>query len=193
MSLHILAIIATAYLIGAIPTASIVGAYHGLNLRLVGDGNLGTRNTFKILGWKAGMIVGLIDVSKGAFATWMALSLSSDPLVPYLAALAAALGHDFSIYIHFHGGQGMATNLGGLYILQPRETLVCVSIFVIVYILFHNWDAAWAIGMASMLAAGWVWKRPAWQLVMLILLLVSIGFKKLLDLSLLHHVHHSHS
>ena len=107
MTLTTVLILAAAYLIGALPSAYLAGRRHGVNLREVGDGNLGTRNTYHVLGLGPALWVGALDIGKGALATWLARMLSDEPLLPYLAALAAAIGHDFSIYIRFAGGKGI--------------------------------------------------------------------------------------
>jgi glycerol-3-phosphate acyltransferase PlsY len=182
MTLATVLILATAYLIGALPSAYLAGRRHGVNLRETGDGNLGTKNTYHVLGLKPALCVGALDIGKGALATGLAKILSDDPLLPYLAALAAAIGHDFSIYIRFAGGKGMAAVLGGILVLQPAESLLGLALVGLVLLVLRNWDLAWALGMGSMLAWGLYLRRPAWQSLWLVLLLVSIGLKKLSDL-----------
>jgi len=182
-------ILITAYLIGALPSAYIIGSYYGVNLRNMGDGNLGARNTYQVLGWKPALMVGFLDLGKGAFATWLATLLLESRIMHYLAGLAAILGHDFSIYIHFAGGQGMAANLGSLIVLQPRETLLGIAIALLALLLFRNWDFAWVLGLGGVVALSYIYDRPLWQLVMIALMFVSIGFKKLIDLPLAHSLH----
>ena len=104
MTLTTIPILIGAYLIGALPSAYLAGRRRGVSLRELGDGNLGTRNTYRVLGLKPALYVGALDIGKGAFATWLATLLSDHPLVPYGAALCAVIGHDFSIYIRFVGG-----------------------------------------------------------------------------------------
>ena len=58
-------------------------------LREMGDGNLGTKNTYHVLGLKPALWVGALDIGKGALATWLAKTLSDEPLLPYLAAFSA--------------------------------------------------------------------------------------------------------
>jgi len=193
MTLSTILILATAYLIGALPSAYLVGRRQGVNLRQTGDGNLGALNTLRMLGWKPALVVSLVDFGKGAFATWLADSLSPSPVVPYLAALAAAFGHDFSIYIRFAGGQGMATILGSMLYLHPIETLLGIGLFLLCYLLFRNWDLAWGIGMVGMMTAAWYWQRPFWQIGLVVVLIVSIGLKKLVDLPLARRIREKHS
>ena len=192
MTFATLLILAISYLIGAFPTAHLVGWRYGVNLRQSGDGNLGGLNAYRVLGWKPALVVGLVDISKGALAVWLADSLSTNPIVPYLAVLAAALGHDFFIYVRFAGGQGMAAILGSLLYLQPWETLLGVGLFLLCYILFRNWDLAWVVGMLAMIASASFWRRPIWQIVLLVVLISSIGLKKWIDMPLARRIRESH-
>lgn len=175
-------ILTAAYLIGALPSAHLAGRRHGVRLDRLGDGNLGTRNTYMVLGLKPALWVGALDIGKGALATWLGKAFSDDPLLPYMAALSAVIGHDFSIYIHFCGGKGMATVLGSVLVLQPVETLLGLALVGGALLLLRNWDLAWSLGLGSALVWGWVLGRPAWQLLWLALLFVSIGLKELVDL-----------
>jgi glycerol-3-phosphate acyltransferase PlsY len=192
MTFATLLILAISYLIGAFPTAHLVGWRYGVNLRQSGDGNLGGLNAYRVLGWKPALVVSLVDISKGALTVWLADSLSTNPIVPYLAALAAALGHDFSIYVRFVGGQGMAAILGSLLYLQPWETLLGVGLFLLCYILFRNWDLAWGVGMVAMIASAWVWRIPFWQIALLVVLISTIGLKKWIDMPLARRIRESH-
>jgi len=174
-------ILLVSYLIGAFPTAYLVGRRRGLNLRQAGDGNLGGLNTFRLLGWKPALLVTSVDIGKGALAAWLAHMLSGSEVVPYLAALAAALGHDFSIYIHFQGGQGMGSILGSLVCLHPLETLLGVGLFLLCHLLFRNWDAAWVVGMLTIIGSVWVLGHPLREVGLVTVLIVTIGIKKWID------------
>jgi glycerol-3-phosphate acyltransferase PlsY len=182
MTLTNILILVSAYLIGALPSAYLAGKRHGVHLREVGDGNLGTQNTYRVLGLKPALCVGALDIGKGALATWLATVLSDDPLVPYVAALSAAIGHDFSLYIRFAGGKGMATVLGSVLVLQPVESLLGLGLVGLALLLLRNWDLAWSLGMGSMLAWSFYLRRPPWQSLWLVILFVSIGVKKLIDI-----------
>jgi glycerol-3-phosphate acyltransferase PlsY len=185
-------ILLVSYLVGAFPSAYLVGRRRGLNLRQAGDGNLGGLNTYRLLGWKPALLVGLVDIGKGALAAGLASMLSGSDVVPYLAALAAALGHDFSIYIHFQGGQGMASILGSLVCLHPLETLLGVGLFLLCHLLFHNWDAAWVVGMLTLLVSVWLLGHSLRELGLVTLLIVTIGVKKWIDAPLARRLREQH-
>lgn len=136
---HILAL-SLAYAIGGVPTAFLVGqGYHGIDLRKVGSKNLGATNTFRVLGWKSGVVVLLIDIFKG----WGTVFLSAflfPPLIGSTVSLqlavgaAAVLGHIFSIYMRFKGGKGVATILGVVLAIHPWAALICLGVFFMLFL-----------------------------------------------------------
>jgi glycerol-3-phosphate acyltransferase PlsY len=192
MALSTLFLLLASYLIGAFPTSYLIGRRRGINLREVGDGNLGGLNTFRVLGRKPALLVSIVDIGKGALAAWLAHMLSGSDVVPYLAALAAALGHDFSIYIHFQGGQGMGSILGSLIYLNPIETLLGVGLFLLCYLLFRNWDAAWVVGMVTIIGSVWYLGYPLWEIGLVVVLIVTIGIKKWIDVPLARRLREQH-
>ncbi len=133
-----------AYLFGSIPTAVWVGkAWYGIDVREHGSKNAGATNTFRVLGKKPGKVVLLIDVLKGALATLIPviashfyLHLEVDALIKMqiLAAIFAVTGHVFPIFAQFRGGKGVATSLGVIIGLQPIAALICLVIFLVVFI-----------------------------------------------------------
>lgn len=133
-----------AYLFGSIPTAVWVGkAWYGIDVREHGSKNAGATNTFRVLGKKPGKVVLLIDVLKGALATLIPvitshfyLHLEVDALIKMqiLAAIFAVTGHVFPIFAQFRGGKGVATSLGVIIGLQPIAALICLAIFLVVFI-----------------------------------------------------------
>ncbi len=181
-------IIIGAYLIGSFPTAYLVGRRYGVDLRRTGDGNLGARNAYLNVGHGAGVTIAAVDIFKGMLAVWLAKVLSSETLLPYVAAIAAALGHDFSFFVHFQGGQGMAAILGGMVILQPREALLGIGAALAVLMLLRNWDLAWLIGFAGMFGLGLYFGRPVIQAVLVACLFLTIGVKKVADAPLRQHI-----
>jgi glycerol-3-phosphate acyltransferase PlsY len=192
MALSTVFLLLASYLIGAFPTSYLIGRRRGINLREVGDGNLGGLNTFRVLGRKPALLVSIVDIGKGALAAWLAHMLSGSDVVPYLAALAAALGHDFSIYIHFQGGQGMGSILGSLIYLHPFETLLGVGLFLLCYLLFRNWDAAWVAGMVTIIGSVWYLGYPLWEIGLVVVLIVTIGIKKWIDVPLARRLREQH-
>jgi acyl phosphate:glycerol-3-phosphate acyltransferase len=132
-----------AYLLGSIPTAVWIGkAFHGIDVREHGSGNAGATNTIRVLGWKTGLPVLLIDVAKGWTAALLPRLLHLAPSesamltdLQILTGLTAILGHIFPVFAGFRGGKGVATVFGTLLAIHPALTLVCIGVFLIVLIL----------------------------------------------------------
>lgn len=104
----------TAYVLGSIPTALLVGRLlFQVDIRKLGSNNPGATNTLRVLGKRAGITVLIVDVGKGALATYLPLLLESD-LNPMYAGIFAVIGHCFPIFAGFRGGKAIATTAGFL-------------------------------------------------------------------------------
>jgi glycerol-3-phosphate acyltransferase PlsY len=135
----ILAVIG-GYLLGSISTAVIAGRiFHGIDVREHGSGNAGATNVIRVLGWKTGIPVMIIDVGKG----WLAASLpviftlaekGSGTLIALqiVTGMAAIIGHVYPLFAGFRGGKGVGTTFGVLLALHPLLTLSCLGIFLAV-------------------------------------------------------------
>jgi glycerol-3-phosphate acyltransferase PlsY len=143
-----------AYLIGSIPSAVWIGRrFYGVDIREHGSGNAGFTNAVRVLGWRGGLPVFLIDVLKGYIAvslvrlTQLYIPGTAD-FVNYQLILGAAtvLGHIFPIYVGFKGGKGVATLLGLLLAIQPEPTLICIGIFGVVFLMTRY------VSLSSMIA-----------------------------------------
>jgi len=131
-----------AYLIGSIPSAVWIGKrFYGVDVREHGSGNAGFSNMVRVLGWKAGLPVFLLDTIKGILA--VTLIRVTQFYIPgtadfvgfqLLLGAAAVLGHIFPVYVGFRGGKGVATLVGIMLAIQPEPTLICIGIFVFVFL-----------------------------------------------------------
>lgn len=124
--------IVTAYLIGSVPFALILARRWGADLRHVGSGNLGAANVLRASGVKAGLLVALLDVSKGAASVALAQRLGGGPEVPAFAGLAAIVGHIYPVWLGFRGGKGVATACGAFAVLTPAAILPALGLFATV-------------------------------------------------------------
>ena len=101
------------YLLGAIPFAYIVTRItRGVDIRTVDIGNSGAGAVIRYVGVRAGALVAIGDIGKGAAAVYLAQSLGAGLPVAFLAGMAAVIGHIWPVYIGFRGGQGVATLIG---------------------------------------------------------------------------------
>ena len=130
MVMQIILFIVIAYLIGSISPALLVGKiFYNTDIRTMGSGNLGTTNTFRCLGKKAGVIVFVLDISKGIITTMLpSLVLGR---VEYLSIFGAfaMIGHVYPIFANFKGGKAVATGSGVFIFLYPTLSLILVAIF----------------------------------------------------------------
>jgi glycerol-3-phosphate acyltransferase PlsY len=132
--------IALAYLLGSIPTSVWIGkGIHNIDVREHGSGNAGATNVIRVLGWKTGIPVMIIDVAKGWLAAMLPLYLhlagSGSALLinlQIITGVIAIVGHIFPVFAGFRGGKGVATVFGVLLALQPLLTLCCFGVFLVV-------------------------------------------------------------
>lgn len=145
IALFIFLEILAAYMLGAIPSAVWIGKMmYGIDVRQHGSGNAGATNVIRVLGYKAGIPVMLIDVLKGWLAVQLPLWISISGLTPEIliyvrigAALAAVLGHVYPIYVGFKGGKGVGTIAGAGISLFPLSLLIVLGIFIVVFATTH--------------------------------------------------------
>lgn len=132
-----------AYLMGSIPSAVWIGkAFYGIDIREHGSGNAGATNTFRVLGKVPGLVVLAMDISKGlgsiALLAWLnpyeAESLAQVNF-KLCVGLAAFFGHIFPIFAGFKGGKGVATLLGIVVALHWQAALICIAIFLLIFLI----------------------------------------------------------
>ncbi|MBF0478470.1 MAG: glycerol-3-phosphate 1-O-acyltransferase PlsY [Candidatus Omnitrophica bacterium] len=131
----IFAAIFLSYLIGSIPTAYIFGKfYKGIDIRQHGSGNVGATNVFRVLGKVPGSIVLILDILKGVIAVILLSSVFSCNDVWQLIALslAAVCGHNWTIFLKFKGGKGIATSLGVLIALAVKLVGIRLALMITV-------------------------------------------------------------
>lgn len=120
-----------SYLIGSLVPGFWVGKiFYHKDIRDEGSGNIGTTNSFRVLGIRAGITVLALDMLKGTAAGLLPLLFHSS-INPMLVGIGAILGHTFSIWIGFKGGKAVATSAGVLLAYNPIFFIIIISIFVI--------------------------------------------------------------
>lgn len=147
--------VASAYLLGAIPSAYILGRLvKNIDIRQHGSGNVGASNVFRVVGKKWGILALSADVLKGflAIALIARWGYQQQPLFPefvysLLVGLAAVAGHNWTLFLNFRGGKGVATSLGIGLGLFPKAALLSLGIWILFLIPFGY------IAVSSMAAA----------------------------------------
>jgi acyl phosphate:glycerol-3-phosphate acyltransferase len=143
-----IAVALMAYLVGAIPFGLIVSRrMYGVDIRKHGSGNIGATNVFRVLGAKAGLITMVLDLAKAALPVLAAGYIIADDRIfvagydihvqfaQVLAALLVMVGHNWSVYIGFKGGKGVASFVGGMLVINWFVCLVGVLIGGIVILI----------------------------------------------------------
>ena len=126
--LSYLVAIAIGYLLGSFPSGYVVGRLRGIDVRQWGSGRIGGANVLRSVGPWAALLAVMGDVAKGIVAVFVARALVGSPSAEVLAGLAAILGHDFSIFLKFSGGRGVATTLGALGALYVPAPIILAVI-----------------------------------------------------------------
>lgn len=141
-------VILLSYIVGSMPTSIMLSKWkHGFDIRTKGSGNAGGTNVFRVLGWKSGVLVMLVDMGKGAVATALISRLFWDPTLPFynrtpfddftiiqmICGGAAIIGHIWTIFAGFKGGKGIATGAGMLLGITPTEFGISIGVFLLVF------------------------------------------------------------
>lgn len=129
--IEVVALVVAAYVVGMFPTATIVGQRLGVDPTREGSGNPGASNIYRLASRRAGVIVGLIDMLKGAAPTALALLASGRPAA-HAVWVAAVVGHVWPVLRGFRGGKGVATAGGAGLMISPIIGLCCGITFLVV-------------------------------------------------------------
>ena len=156
-----------AYLLGSIPTGFLVAKAKGIDIRAVGSGNIGATNAMRVLGKQAGIVVLLLDAFKGWYACQFGIcvffhflpnaNIHSNADVhnvigcmdafPIIAGIFAVLGHNYTCWLKFKGGKGIATTAGVYLALAPWALLIALGVFILALLVTRY------VSVASMSAA----------------------------------------
>ncbi|RMH81772.1 MAG: glycerol-3-phosphate acyltransferase [Actinomyces sp.] len=121
-------LIVGGYLLGTVPTALVVGRRLGHDPTAEGSGNPGASNVYRLAGRRAGLVVALVDLAKGAVPAAVASLVVGRPGADWVW-LAAVAGHVWPVTRRFRGGKGVATAGGGGLVLAPVAGVVCLALF----------------------------------------------------------------
>ncbi|MBP1763952.1 MAG: plsY [Firmicutes bacterium] len=134
MNNYLITVLAS-YLLGSIPSGLLIGKWlRGVDIRQLGSKNIGATNAFRILGPWPAFWVFLLDALKGMAGVYLGQMLIGETLGLLAGGIAAIAGHNWSLFLGFKGGRGVATGLGVILILAPKVTLIVFLVWVaIVY------------------------------------------------------------
>jgi acyl phosphate:glycerol-3-phosphate acyltransferase len=160
--INMVIVVLLSYIVGSIPTSVMLSKWrHGFDIRSKGSGNAGGTNVFRVLGWKSGVFVIVMDALKGVLATTVIARLFWDPTLPFynhtpfddftiiqmICGGAAVIGHVWTMFAGFKGGKGIATGSGMLIGIAPTEFAVSIAVFLIFLYAFRY------VSLGSIMAA----------------------------------------
>jgi acyl phosphate:glycerol-3-phosphate acyltransferase len=155
-----------AYVVGATPFGFLAGKIKGIDIREHGSGNIGATNVLRVLGKPVGITVLVLDVMKGLAPVIVAKLVSDSSLVHIATAMAAILGHNYTFWLGFKGGKGIATTGGAILPVMPWALIAAVLGWIIVlkisrYVSLASIAAALIIPITlvtgSLLTGTWEW------------------------------------
>jgi acyl phosphate:glycerol-3-phosphate acyltransferase len=152
-----------AYFLGSIPTGFLMARWMQVDITRVGSGNIGATNVFRILGKGPGALVLFVDLAKGFVAVWalpillIELTRVGSPWLSEGAAIGVVLGHNYTCWLRFKGGKGIATSAGALAALIPGPFLIVLITWLLVfglsrYVSLASIAAALALPIATVLS-----------------------------------------
>ena len=148
---HVIYLIA-AYLIGSIPSAYLAGKWlRGIDIREHGSRNVGATNAFRVLGKSIGIAVLIADILKGFLAVSLAFWLNLPPLLAAAGGLCSIMGHNWTVFLKFRGGKGVATSAGVFCALVPWALGAAVLVFALA-VVFTRYISVGSILAAFVLA-----------------------------------------
>ena len=149
------------YVFGSIPCGLwLVKAFHGIDIRNYGSGNIGTTNVFRTVGPKTAAAVLAGDMLKGIVALYIISKFSADPVIVAVTALGALLGHNYSLFLGFKGGKGVATGLGLFLYMLPWGAAAGLGVWIIIVLITRYVSLGSVIAALAAASAGWYLSYP---------------------------------
>ena len=149
------------YVFGSIPCGLwLVQAFHGIDIRKYGSGNIGTTNVFRTVGSKTAAAVLTGDMLKGIMALYIISKFTADPIIVAITALGALLGHNYSLFLGFKGGKGVATGLGLFLYMLPWGAVAAFSVWAIIVLITRYVSLGSIVAAIVAAATGWYLQYP---------------------------------
>ena len=156
-----------AWLLGSFPSAQLVARTKGVDVTAAGSGNPGASNVARLLGWRYGAAVLVIDFAKGALASVAGLWVADRPGA-YLCGAAAVLGHTFPLWRK--GGKGVATTAGMLIVLFPLVVIALAPVWILIARVLKKASLASLVVTVAFPALVAVFGYDRWEIGVLVLL-----------------------
>ena len=172
------------YLLGSIPAAFIITRLiKGQDIRRIGGGNVGGLNVFREVGLWPALVVGVVDLGKGAAAVAIAKwGLNVPDAYILLAGLASVAGHNWMVWLKFSGGKGMGAAMGALLVLLPiygysLQLGIFFGIIIVPLLITRNVALSMFLGLASLPILIWFGTHSGYATIIAVALLLIIVVK----------------
>jgi glycerol-3-phosphate acyltransferase PlsY len=178
-------LIICAYLLGSLPVSYLVGKLRGVDLRKHGTTQVGGGNLWRATSWKLGLPVGIFDFIKGMVMVWIAHLQGLDVAQQTVVGMAAIVGHNWPVFLRFHGGRGIATLLGIVIILPtinnvtPWPTIIAIGIVFVGYPIFRSSPLPVFLGAASLPLTNWLFREKDGVVLAFLSIFLIIAIKRL--------------
>jgi len=177
--MKVVLIITICYLLGSVPFGYIVGKlFKKIDIREFGSGNIGATNALRILGPPLASFVVIGDIGKGIFSIYLVQYFNIDSsLILAIAGLAVICGHDWSLFLGFKGGKGIATTFGVVFALNPTISLLALIVGGVVVITTRYVSLASIFAIISIFIFTILFKQPYEYIIFSAIILVLGIFK----------------
>ncbi|MBC8477791.1 MAG: glycerol-3-phosphate acyltransferase [Dehalococcoidia bacterium] len=174
-------LILAAYLLGSFPAAYLAAKLtRGIDIRHYGTGQVGGGNLWRMTSWKLGLPVGVFDIGKGVVMVWVAQLLEMSVAQQLVVGAAAVIGHNWSVFLRFGGGRGVATAMGVILILPlinemtPWPTITCFACLVAGSVMLRSSPLPVMVGVASLPIVSAIYEPVTTTLGFLAILLIMV-------------------
>jgi len=191
---NLLLSIAVSYFLGSIPFALVITKlFKGVDIRKLGSGNVGATNVYRTVSKPVGVIVLILDAVKGFLAVAVISGIfykmgPNEPVISLelfriLSGAASICGHNWTIFLRFKGGKGIATSTGVLLALAPKALLISATVWFIVVLISHYVSLASILASAAFPAITAILGYPKEIIILTITLAIISGYKHKTNIS----------
>jgi glycerol-3-phosphate acyltransferase PlsY len=178
-------LIICAYLLGSVPASYLVAKTRGVDLRRQGTNQVGGGNLWRTTSRKFGLIVGIYDFVKGMLMIWIAYLQGLDVSQQIVVGLATVVGHNWPVFLRFHGGRGIATSLGVVIIIPfingttPWIAVIAIGIVVAITLIIRSSPLPVFVAAVSLPLSSWALKQETAVIMAYLAMFLVIAIKRL--------------
>lgn len=160
MDIWFILLVIAAYFLGSVPAAYLVARWRrGIDIRQYGSGNVGAANVVSAVSKRWAVTVSVFDIGKGALIVWAAQMLDMSTGQQAVAGIAAIIGHNWPVFLHFQGGRGILTSLGVIVMLSHWMGLIAL-VFPYLFAPFRQLSLGVLLALTIMPVLSWIIGRP---------------------------------